>query len=462
MARSPSLADVRDRPESPAWWRAHTPQIDLALLTRVLNGLKRIPAAGPQPGEPGAAPEDPGPECPAAESVPQCPAAELPPDAALAAIRTSFDALTAAGDQGPACFYASLFTADPKLRGLFPAAMDEQRDRLLRALGRIVDTLATPEELAAYLGQLGRDHRKYAVTPEMYEAVGGALNAALRQHAGETFTPGAERAWDQVYRASSAMMIRAAEEDANRGPAFWTAEVTEHEYRGNGIAAIAVAPGQVLPYEAGQHVTVQVPRWPRVWRPYSVARLPRDDGLLSFHVRAISGGWVSSALVHHTRPGDEIIIGPALGAMTLAPSQGRDVLCVAGGTGLAPVKAIAEQVIRDSVTTGRGRQIFLYYGAKTRGELYDLRDLWRLSDAYEGLHLTPVTSDDPAFSGAQGNVGRVAARYLPHAECEAYAAGPAPMVRDTIRALTRAGLPRERIHYDDALLTGRQRVGTGT
>jgi hypothetical protein len=63
-----------------------------------------------------------------------------------------------------------------------------------------------------------------------------------------------------------------------------------------------------------------------------------------------------------------------------------------------------------------------------------------------------VTSDDPVFDGMQGNVGRVAARYLPHHDCEAYVAGPVAMVRKTIRALTRAGIPPERIHYDDALL----------
>jgi hypothetical protein len=59
----------------------------------------------------------------------------------------------------------------------------------------------------------------------------------------------------------------------------------------------------------------------------------------------------------------------------------------------------------------------------------------------------------------QGNVGRVAARYLPHRECEAYVAGPAPMVRETIRVLARAGIPQERIHYDDALLAETKRLG---
>ena len=73
-----------------------------------------------------------------------------------------------------------------------------------------------------------------------------------------------------------------------------------------------------------------------------------------------------------------------------------------------------------------------------------------------------MTSDDPAYHGMQGNVGRVAARYLPHDNCEAYVAGPADMVRETIRVLRRAGIPGERMHYDDALLAGRKRVGTGT
>jgi ferredoxin-NADP reductase len=51
---------------------------------------------------------------------------------------------------------------------------------------------------------------------------------------------------------------------------------------------------------------------------------------------------------------------------------------------------------------------------------------------------------------------------MPHRDCEAYVAGPADMVRETIRVLTKAGIPPQRIHYDDALLAGRPRVGSGT
>jgi NAD(P)H-flavin reductase len=339
--------------------------------------------------------------------------------------------------------------------------MDEQRDRLFRALSRIVESLDAPDQMAAYLAQLGRDHRKYNVEPAMYEAVGQALIATLRAFAGPAFTAEAERAWTRTYTTASSLMIRGAEQDAAVHPAFWTAEVVRHESRGHGVAVITLAPDTVLRYEAGQHLTVQTPRWPHVWRPYSVACAPKDDGLVSLHVKAIPGGWVSNALVRHTAPGDEVVVGPALGTMTLASSGHRDLLCVAGGTGLAPVKAITEQAIRDA-RPGRRRQIYLFCGARTRAELYDLRELWRLSDAYPWLYLTPVTSDDPAFDGMQGNVGRVAARYMPHANCEAYVAGPADMVRETLRVLTRAGMPRERIRFDEPVLAGRVLGGTGS
>jgi NAD(P)H-flavin reductase len=377
-------------------------------------------------------------------------------DPAIAAIRETFRYVAEAGDKAVGYFYGQMFVRQPQLRLLFPAAMDEQRDRLFCALGRIVESLSAPEDMAAYLTQLGRDHRKYQVAPEMYEVVGASLLATLRAFARDAFTTEAEAAWTQVYLAGSSLMIKAAEEDSAASPASWTAEVVTVDHRADGIAVLTIAPDRPLPFTAGQHLTVQTPRWPRVWRPYSIACMPRDDGLLMLHVKAVPGGWVSSALVRHTSPGSQLVLGPPLGTMTLERAGDRDLLCVAGGTGLSPVKAIIEQAVRESATVRR--RIYLYYGARRRSELYDLQDLWRLQDAYDGFELVPVTSDDPAFYGMQGNVGRVAARYMPHTSCEAYVAGPPDMVRETVRLLARAGLKNERIHFDDALLAGKFRT----
>lgn len=506
-------APVSERRSLP-WWRMRTWRKDLDLLTRLRDGLKALPdeepaddqrptaVDGPDAAVPASAPADAAspasspPDAPAPGSAPESPVGErppdepapiesaepltpepppsaepvtsepsasepLPPDRTFAAIKETFALLGAAGDDAAGYFYGWLFLRRPQLRELFPPAMDEQRDRLLMALTRIVDSMSSPEEMASYLAQLGRDHRKYEVDPTMYEAVGDALIATLRAFAGDAFTAEAQEAWTQTYAAASAIMIRGAEEDAATRPASWSAEVVACEERSRGIMVLTVAPEQELPFEPGQHLTVQTPRWPHVWRPYSIACCPRDDGLIRFHVKAVPGGWVSNALVFHTEPGDELLLGPALGTMTLSHAQDRDLLCVAGGTGLSPLKSIVEQVIKQSAA-GQRRRISLFYGARRREELYDLHDLWRLADAYDGLRLTPVTSDDPAFDGMQGNVGRVAARYMPHPECEAYVCGPASMVRETRRVLAKAGIPEERIHFDDALLAQRNRVGSGT
>ncbi len=416
----------------------------------------------PEP-EPQTSGTDPGPKEPGpADAAPPARAPEAPaarPDPAIASVRDAFAVMQAAGDQAAAYFYGWLFAGHPELRKLFPAAMNESRDRLFRALRRIVGSLSTPEEMAAYLAQLGRDHRKYSVEPEMYDAVGDALVAALRSYAGPAFTPAAEEAWAQAYKAASSLMIAAANEDSLTAPPLWTAEVVRNELRRPGIAVLTVATYLPLPYEPGQHVTVQTPRWPRVWRPYSVACRPREDGLMTFHVKAVPGGWVSNALVYHTERGSELVLGPALGTMTLRLAGGSDLLCVAGGTGLAPIKAIIEQAIKESA--GCPRQIHLFFGARTRKELYDLPDLWHLAGAYQGMQLTPVTSDDPAFDGMQGNVGLVAARNMPHRECDAYVAGPPAMVRETVRVLARSGLPHSRIHYDDGLLAEGEQPAAG-
>lgn len=388
--------------------------------------------------------------------------ARQPADPVPSAIRETFDLVAAAGDMATSYFYGWLFASNPELRDLFPPAMDEQRDRLFRALTRIVESLTTPDDMTTYLAGLGRDHRKYDVRPEMYPAVGEALIATLRAFAGRAFTPEAEEAWARTYAVAAEVMVKAANEASARLPARWPGEVVEHEKRGRDIAVLTVATDQALPYQAGQHVTVQTRRWPKVWRPLSVACRPREDGLLRFHVKAVSGGWVSTALVEHTAVGDPLVIGPAVGSMTLAAAGGRDLLCVAGGTGLAPLKAIAEQAIYEDSRQRRHRNVLLFCGARTRGELYDLPGLWHLADAYPWLQVNPVTSDDPGYEGMQGNVGRVAARYMPQSELDAFVSGPAQMVRDTIRALTKAGLPEQRIHFDEGVLANRRLASGGT
>jgi NAD(P)H-flavin reductase/hemoglobin-like flavoprotein len=387
------------------------------------------------------------------------PAPSVPLD--LSAIEETFAIVSCAGDKAVAYFYGRLFAENPGLRVMFPASMDYQRDRLFRALTMIVRNLGRPEEMEPFACQLGEDHRKYGVQAEHYPAVGQALLATLRKFAGDAWTEGAESAWTGAYKRAAELMVSAAAAATEHSPPWWTGEVIGHELRTPTLAVLTIRPNAPFPYLAGQYVSIQSARWHRVWRPFSVANAPRTDGTLSFHIRAVPGGWVSTALVRHTQVGDLVNLGPPRGTMTLAAGSGNGMFCVAGGTGLAPIKALIEQAIRDSTPTRR-RKVRLLIGARRKSEFYDLPDLWGLETDYPWLRITPAVSDEPGYTGIKGRLPDIIARYRPQSNEDVYISGPAAMVEKSIEALRAVGIRKPRIHSDLAEVPGEQGMTENT
>jgi NAD(P)H-flavin reductase/hemoglobin-like flavoprotein len=346
------------------------------------------------------------------------------------------ETLTGAGpaaDREMAYFYSLLFTANPELRVMFPPAMDEQRRALSAALARCVWSMDNPQSLHEYLAQLGRDHRKYGVQEKHYQVFGETLSTALRLLNGTSWSHETAAAWNTAIGHICSVMAAAAQ-DAVAEPPWWVAEVIRHERRSPGLAVLTVRPGQPFAFQPGQYLSVQVLRWPRVWRKYSIANAPRADGTLDLHIRAIPGGQVSTALVHDTRVGDAVLLGPARGSMVVDHSSARDILCVAGGTGFAPMKAIIEGLRAQPAGQG-ARRIRLFAGARHRPDLYDLPDLARLEAACPQLDVVTALSDDPGASGAHGPVHAVARRQASWQDCDVFVSGPPGMVRATLRML---------------------------
>jgi hemoglobin-like flavoprotein len=262
-----------------------------------------------------------------------------------ARLQHSFSLVASHGDEVPLYFYSHLFLTRPETRAMFPAAMAAQRDRLVGALLRVVGNVHQVEAVVPYLQQLGRDHRKYGVTAEHYPFVGASLLATLEHFLGDTWTPELAAEWAAAYELVAQVMTEAATESEHTAPAWWDAEVVGHERRGPGIAVVTVRTDQRVPYAPGQSLSVQSPLIPRMWRYLSPANAPRSDNTIEFHVRAVDGGWVSGALVHSTGKGDVLRLGAPVGAgLTLDEASDADLLLLAGGTGLAPLRAIVEQL----------------------------------------------------------------------------------------------------------------------
>ncbi|HEY3685036.1 MAG TPA: globin domain-containing protein [Streptosporangiaceae bacterium] len=361
-------------------------------------------------------------------------------------VKESFAGLENAGPTATRYFYGRLFAEDPRLRGLFPAALDVQRDRLLSALTRVVWSLDNTTELDDYLERLGRDHRRFGVTAEHYPAFGRALTATVRTFCEGEWSAELRGAWETAYDLVSSAMVRAAERTPDDTPPWWVGEVITHALAAPDIATLTVRPATPVPYEAGQHLPVQSPRWPRTWRHYSPAGAPRRDGLLRLHVRAVPGGWVSGALVRHTTVGDTLLLGAPTGGMTY-DQTGRDLLLIAGGTGLAPLKAIVERAI----ALGHRRPIYLFCCVRHSRDLYDTPDLVRLERLHPWLRVVPVVADEPGFDGLHGLAPDVVPRFRDWSDHDIYVCGPDAMVDETVTALIHADVPPDQIHHDQLL-----------
>jgi NAD(P)H-flavin reductase/hemoglobin-like flavoprotein len=352
------------------------------------------------------------------------------------------------GDEVPLYFYSHLFAHHPEVREMFPVAMGAQRDKLFSALGHIISHADQIDTVGDFIGQLGRDHRRFSVVPEHYGMVGSSFLATLQRYLGAEWTDEVARSWSEAYGLIAKVMVMAAEDASDDSPAWWEGEVLSVDRRSLDVAVLDVRMPRDFTYRPGQSVAVEVPALPRTWRYLSPANAPRPDGMVQFHVQLVAGGLFSTAAVRKTNAGDVIRVGAPIGDQ-LAVDGGRDLLLVAGGTGLAPLSAILDGVAAQWREKGSGPRVDLFHGARVPWNLYDQSRLADLASREPWFAFHPVVSDDPTFPGMKGSVGTCAAAHSSAVGRLALVCGSTSMVRHTVRELVAAGVSRDDIRFED-------------
>ncbi|MFI2711332.1 oxidoreductase [Micromonospora sp. NPDC018662] len=305
-----------------------------------------------------------------------------------------------------------------------PGLVPERDAPLLHAsLLRLLDGGDDRAARLALLRVLGCAYRSLGWRSWHAAAIGGALLAV----------PGMRwwRAWRLVERTAARV---------GDGPAWWPVEVVDHDRAAEGVAALTVRPWRRLPHRPGQAVPVCTPHHPGRWRWLSPANAPRADGTVEFHVRAV--GSVSGSLVRAVRVGDLLHLGaPADCGLELVDGD-DDLLLVAGGTGLAPLRALVEQV----ADAPAGRRVTVIVGARTFGDVYDAIALDKLQQAYDWLRIVPAFSDDPEAPPAEQGTAIGLAIHHHRPGQHVYVCGPPAMLAAARRWLPIAGVPADRLH----------------
>jgi hemoglobin-like flavoprotein len=123
-------------------------------------------------------------------------------------LRSSFELVISREPNLTARFYDTLFERHPAVRPLFSRQTRDRQEKMLGdALVAVLDHLEDAPWLTETLQALGRRHREYGVTDEMYPWVGEALLATLAGVAADLWTPQLNAAWVDAYDAITALMM---------------------------------------------------------------------------------------------------------------------------------------------------------------------------------------------------------------------------------------------------------------
>lgn len=366
-------------------------------------------------------------------------------------LRKSFAAVAPQADELIRYFYGTLFARGGQdVIDIFPPDQRYVREHLTAAIAKAVELADDPDRLVPVLTALGKAHRKHGIGPRHFEMVGTCLLATLAKYAGQAWTAEVAASWSEAYALISKAMLDGMAEDARAGnPPWWEGVVTTKEMRTYDIVMLTVRLAQQMTWDPGQSVSVQFEGGPRIWRHLTPANAPRASRVMDFHVRVVPGGMLSVPLALHADPGSRLRIAPAPSTLRLVEPPARNIVMVAGSTGLTPMLAMLDRLSAHQAPP----DVRLFFGARDPDGLYELDRLSKMANELDWLTLTHSVDAPPeetdGYEGGHGNIVDVAAAGGPWQDRDAYICGPSRMVQAAAGRLMALGMPGSQLHIEN-------------
>jgi len=204
-------------------------------------------------------------------------------------------------------------------------------------------------------------------------------------------------------------------------------------------------PTSRLEYLPGQYVDVIGKEGVR--RSYSVANAPLNSGNITLQIRKVEDGIMSKYWFNDAQPNDLLRLEGPLGTFCLRKTNSETLVLLATGTGIAPVKAILEQ-LAETPELQTFSNIYLYWGGRTESDIY-----WQPQFPQLPLNFIPVLSRSENWTGRKGYIQQaVIEDDVKLQNAVVYACGSDAMIHSAKQQLEVAGLPAKKF-YSDAFVS---------
>ncbi|RVQ64996.1 NO-inducible flavohemoprotein [Croceicoccus ponticola] len=386
-------------------------------------------------------------------------------DETIALVKATVPALEAHGLDIVREMYARMFE-NPDIRDLFNQSHHGDSGSQPRALtGAILAYASNIENLAALAPAVERIVQKHVglqILPEHYPHVGEALLGAIKTVLGDAATPEILDAWGQAYWFLADILIaresmvyheqQAADGGWNGWRDFSIEEIVTESSVIKSFVMRPVDGNSVLRHKPGQYLTFwfEIPGHPPVKRNYSISTAANGETYrisVKHEPQGLASGWLHD----NAKVGTVLKVAPPAGEFFLPDHIDGPVVLLSGGVGLTPMVAMLETLAERSVE----QPVQYIHGTHDR-DTHAMRDHVRSLAASHpsflvvDFHQTPFP--DEVVGKDYDQAGIITDDWLlantSAEKADYFICGPRPFLRAAVSALSLAGVPSQRIHYE--------------
>jgi len=215
------------------------------------------------------------------------------------------------------------------------------------------------------------------------------------------------------------------------------------------IKRVRLALSKPFAFSPGQYASLQFA--PELVRPYSMAVAAGGEEA-EFHIRLVPGGRVTSYVSTQLKVGDNVRLSGPLGTAYLRTKTSDPIICIAGGTGLAPILSI----LRGMAAHGLDNPVHLYFGVRSPRDVYGVAWLDELKAKLPNMtaHVVVMASGEPGPYRTGVVTDAVKQDWASLTGWRAYVAGAPAMVDASTILLRQKGIRAEHVYADAFYASG--------